>query len=106
MITSIQHQLVRLTSSCAPTKHVLLLIMCVMASLTVLMALMKTKNSVPRVPSSSSAQMAGVQTWKMCVTGGISVGITAMKTKYVNLVGTHALSCSYMSAYNIQNFQL
>ena len=70
--------------------------MCVMVSLTVPMALMRTKNFVPRVHTSSSAQMGDVQTWKMFVTGEISVGITAMKTKYVNLVGTHMLPVAHI----------
>ena len=72
-------------SSCASTKHVFLLSGCVMAFLTVLMALMRTKNFVLRVPSSSSAQMAGVQTWKMCVTDEINAEIIAMKTKFASV---------------------
>ena len=57
----------------------------VMALMIVLVVLMKTKHSVPPVPSSSSAQMAGVQTWLMFVTEEINAEITAMKIKFVSV---------------------
>ena len=76
----------KLMSSGAPTKYVYLLPGCVMVSLTVLMALMRGKNSVRRVPSSFSAQMAGVPRRRTFVMDEITVEIIAMKLTFVMLV--------------------
>ena len=70
-------------NSCATTERVYQNPGLVMVLLIVLVVQMKMKPSVPRVPSSSSAQMAGAQTWRMFVTERIIVEITAMKIKFV-----------------------
>ena len=79
----LQHQRVHQMSSCVITGCVSVNPGRVMALKIVLVVLMKTKHSVTPAPSGSSAQMAGVQTCKMCVTELITVEIIATKIESV-----------------------
>ncbi len=78
-----QHQRVHLMNSSALMEHVFLKIGHVMESPTVLMEVMKMKNSVQHVHSDSCVQMVDVQTKKIFAMEEISVEITAMKLKFV-----------------------
>ena len=58
---------------------------------TVLMVLTKTKQHVAFVPTSFSAQMGDVLTWKMFVMERTTVKITATKIKSVSVRMKHVL---------------